>query len=362
MTASAAALRSRIHGIDVARALAIIGMVMAHTAPFGSSDDGGVFGAIYRSVNGRAAILFGVLAGVGVSILHDRSRGSIVGTMLWRAVVLFPIGLWLQTLETPVAVILQYYAFFFLVGSFATQLADRVLFTTAVGIAFIGPLTILGMRGAGLSRPPIPDWYELDETLFLILIAGYYPLVTWVAPLFMGMWLGRRDLRSEAFSRRLVLGGAMALALGYLISIVLSDRLGTPANPADLRNLVAIEPHNQMPLWLITATGVASMVLGMALIVERRFPTWMAGLAAVGRLAFTVYVTHLVILGANSELLAGNDTYAEAWASIIRFVLVALILCYAYVQLVGTGPFEWLLRAPQSIARRRRLKASIPAS
>ncbi len=347
-------MKKRIVGIDVARAIAIIGMVMAHIGPLGVTDDSAAAIA-YRSVHGRSAILFGLLAGVGVSLFHGRSRGRVSTTqaMVWRAVVLFPIGVWLQSLDTPVAVILQYYAFFFLAAAVAVHLPDRMLIAGAVFSALVGPLMVLGLAAAGVSRPPVPEWYQVDRTLFMVLIAGYYPLVTWMAPLLTGLWIGRRDLRSDTFSLRLVGGGLAALAVGYIVSVMLIGVVGDPATSMDVRRLAVIEPHNQMPLWLLTATGAACAVLGSSLFVARRVPQLMEPLVAMGRLAFTIYVAHLVVFEVDPERLVPNETYADAWARIGWFVVVVAIASVVYRRLVGTGPFEYLLRAPWAITRRR---------
>lgn len=56
----------RIRGVDAARALAVVGMVMVHIGPTGGP---GAAGTVYGITHGRASVLFVLLAGVGVSIL-----------------------------------------------------------------------------------------------------------------------------------------------------------------------------------------------------------------------------------------------------------------------------------------------------
>jgi peptidoglycan/LPS O-acetylase OafA/YrhL len=58
----------RVRGIDVARALAVVGMVMVHIGPV-RMEGSGLVGAAYRLPHGRASILFVVVAGIGVSLL-----------------------------------------------------------------------------------------------------------------------------------------------------------------------------------------------------------------------------------------------------------------------------------------------------
>ncbi|MBW3606239.1 MAG: DUF1624 domain-containing protein, partial [Actinobacteria bacterium] len=135
-------VHTRIRGIDMARALAIVGMVMVHIGPQ-RLPGGGVVGAAYRAPHGRAAIGFIVLAGIGVSLLAGaRTRGrrtDATTRLVWRALLLFPAGIALQTLEINVAVILQYYAVYFLVAAAAMRLSDRGLLWLAAASATLGP-------------------------------------------------------------------------------------------------------------------------------------------------------------------------------------------------------------------------------
>jgi uncharacterized membrane protein len=71
---ASSAARGRIQGIDLARAVAILGMVMVHIGPI-RLDGFGLTGAAYRLPVSHASILFVVVAGIGISLLAgDRSR------------------------------------------------------------------------------------------------------------------------------------------------------------------------------------------------------------------------------------------------------------------------------------------------
>src|SRR5690606_28996784 len=100
----------RIPGVDLARALAIIGMFAAHVGPTYLESPAG---RLYALPHGRASVLFVVLAGVGVSLLAgSRSKGLAEARrrLLGRAWWLLPAGLVLQALKHGVLVILQTYA------------------------------------------------------------------------------------------------------------------------------------------------------------------------------------------------------------------------------------------------------------
>ena len=91
----------RLPGIDVARALAIFGMIAAHVASGPSSVsimDPSTYPAL---VHGRPAVLFALLAGVSISLMTGRgerptSVNDVRGIrlkLIGRALAIFLIGL-----------------------------------------------------------------------------------------------------------------------------------------------------------------------------------------------------------------------------------------------------------------------------
>lgn len=328
----------RITGVDAARAVAIVGMVMVHIGPFPLVGDDAL-SISYRTSHGRASILFVVLAGVGVALLAPRvGVASLARRLLFRAAVLLPLGLALQLLPTRVAVILQYYAVYFLIAFAASLLGDRTLLGLALGSVVVGPVLYL------VAQAQRPDWFPEDAVtrplgvLRGLLLTGYYPALTWAPPILFGLWLGRRDLRAPTVRRRMVLGGALVAALAYLSSEVL-----TTAFPG--RELLVSSAHSDMPLAIVGATAVATAILGLMLIAADRLPRLSWPLVATGQLALTVYVGHLLVLAVAPTLLL-RDTVEGATGSILRFALVVGVLATLWRLRFARGPLEALLALP----------------
>lgn len=351
------ARRARIQGLDAARALAVVGMVMVHFGPFPLSGDD-LATVAYRSSHGRASILFVVLAGIGVSLLAgDRSAPRLRSTWLrlgYRAAVLLPLGLALQPLDHGVLVILQYYAVYFLVAGVVVGLGDRVVLGLAVALAVLGPVAYLG------GQMVLPGWFEAggpaaitDEPAQItrdLLLTGSYPVVVWSAPVLFGVWLGRRDLRAPAVRGWLVGGGVAAAATVYGMSLALEAWLGAPAEEPAWGRLILGEAHSQMPVWLIGATAVATAVVGLTLVLADRLPRLLWPLIAAGQLAFTVYVGHLFVLAWAPQLLS-RDTVAGAAVSVARFTLITALLAMAWRAVFRRGPLEVVLRLPWTLRR-----------
>lgn len=347
-----AARRGRIQGLDAARALAVVGMVMVHFGPFPLSGED-LASVAYRTTHGRASILFVVLAGVGVSLLAgDRSPARLRSSWLrlaYRAAVLLPLGLALQPLDHGVLVILQYYAVYFLVAAAVLPLGDRALLGLALALGVLGPVAHLAGEMA------LPGWFEAGGPAAItdgpvqitrdLLLTGSYPVVTWSAPVLFGMWLGRRELRATAVRWWLVGGGAAAAAVVYGSSLALQGWLGVPGEEPTWLRLVTGEAHSQMPPWLMGATAVATVVIGLTLLLADHLPRLLWPLVATGQLAFTVYVGHLLVLAWAPHLLA-RETVPAAGLSVLRFTVVTAALAMAWRAAFRRGPLELLLRLP----------------
>lgn len=345
----------RIPGIDLARALAILGMLAVHVGP---TDAEGVAGTLYGLTHGRAAILFGLLAGVGVSLLaasRTTSTGEARLKLVWRAAVLLSLGLWLQPLDHGVFVILQDYALLFLLATLVLGVPDRLLLASAGAVTAAGSVGYLW----GLIHAPedferlAAEWGDpLGEIVHRLILSGPYPLITWAGPFLFGMWLGRRDLRPFAVRFRLVAGGATAAVGAWAVSRVLVARWDEPGGPGWDR-LIIDDPHSQMPLWLLGSTGSAVLVVGASLIVADRATRATWPLVAAGQLAFTVYVGHLLLLHRQRDLMT-SDEVGGATLIVLGFAVAAMALATAWRAVLSRGPLELLLHLPWSVASRNR--------
>lgn len=342
---SRAAPARRLSGVDVARVIAVAGMVMVHFGP--NPVPTTTAGRIYDLSHGRASILFALLAGVGVTLLFQRrSAGNPMlgrGRILLRAAILLPIGLWLQSLDHGVLVILHYYALYFVLAALVVSLPDRWIIAGAAWVILIGPLIYMTGESAR------PEWYSdspstigdpASKIVRDLLLAGSYPLVTWAAPLLVGVWVGRRNL-SSLNVKWMLFGGGISLAIGSIIA----TRLSSWTESARLTQLLTVEPHNQMPLWLTGSIGSALAILGGMLLLSDVLGRAIWPLVAAGQLALSIYVGHLFVLHANSELLRRDDVSA-AFVSVGVFMLVTIVLCTLWRLVFSRGPLEAILGAP----------------
>ncbi len=352
--------RVRLRGVDVARAVAVLGMVAVHFGPNPLPETFG--GDLYGVFRGRASVLFVLLAGVGVALLARRGTGwRVRGRLLTRGALLLPLGMWLQGLDHNVLVILQYYAVYFLFAALLLSAPGWLIF---IGIGFsltLGPMLYL----VGFDATPrlFAEGYAafgepVGAVFYDLLLSGAYPLATWAAPLLFGILLGRLDLTSGRIRIGMVSGG-LAVAVGSaLVSRTFAPKnasllFDSPRYPQDagFERLFSSEPHSQMPLWLLGATASAIAVLGLCLLLADALPRAIQPLAATGQMALTVYVGHIILLSTAPEIVE-RETVPAAVVSVGTFMVVVAVVCFLWRLLLPRGPLEAALAAPGLLIER----------
>ena len=352
MSAGTTELSPRLRGVDVARAVAVLGMVMVHFGPTPAPDT--ALGWLYELPHGRASVLFVLLAGVGVALLAGGSgeavpgrRAGARGRLVLRAALLLPLGLWLQGLDHGVLVILQFYAVYFLFAALVLALPDPLLLAVAAVAVVGGAVAYLlaGMAAPGWFDPyPARMGDPSGEVVRELVLSGAYPLAIWSAPLLVGMWIGRRDL-ALARTGGWLLGGGLAL------SVAASLLAPEPMGVSGLAELLNVEAHSQMPLWMIGSIGSGCAMLGGALLLVAWLPRATWPLVATGQMALTVYVGHLLLLAANEELVR-RETVPDAFLSVGVFAALVACGCVLWRAVLPRGPLEYALAAPWWVVER----------
>ncbi|TDS84719.1 DUF418 domain-containing protein [Nesterenkonia aurantiaca] len=351
MLSSQARGLSRLYALDVARAAAVFGMIIVNVGPYNTD---GWASWIVRALNGRASILFVVLAGIGVTFLARRSLTKGItrrSTLLWRGLLLLALGLGLQTLEHGVNVILSTYAALFFLAAFMVKMSTRWLFFSATASALLGPvLWILARQTTHFQIEPAQIGDSPFEIIGAILVSGPYPLVVWIAPFFLGVWLGRQPLGNSKVQWRLVYLGAIAGFGAFGASEVLVRVLGEPdTTEVGFDRMISAVGHSQMPLWLISSIGTAVMLLGILLIVVPHISQRIRLLVVVGQMPLTAYTVHLVIIAL--VIYPGPQNPIEGFLISCAIMLGLILFAVLWMANFRYGPLETLLRKTPGFLR-----------
>ncbi|MBQ4827397.1 DUF418 domain-containing protein [Leisingera sp. HS039] len=328
----------RLHGLDIARFLAFCGMVLvnfriaAQVAP--GTDAISLF---TNSLEGRAAALFVVLAGIGVSLgTPDRA------TMFRRAVFLFAIGLLNLTIFD--ADILHFYALYFLVALPFLTVSSRTLLWAAAGTLVIGLAGLLLLDYEAhwnWDTLTYAEFWTLEGFLRHSFFNGWHPVFPWAAFLFLGMWIGRLDLASRRVQARMIVWGVAAAVLGALPGMLLQD-----PELAELFGTSAIPPG---PFYIIAASGTAVAVTGLMLAIGPALDKAGLGewLAAPGRQALSLYAAHILLGMGTLEAMGqldGSLGTSRIFGYSLGFCALSMVLVWIWNIFARNGPLEALMR------------------
>jgi uncharacterized membrane protein len=377
---------SRIVGLDVARCLALLGMMAVHVHDRLTA--AGDLSLTYLVAGGRASALFAVLAGVslalmsgGVAPVGGPQRRRLVLGLAVRAVLVAAVGMWLAGFGSGIAVILTYYGVLFLLGLPFLGLGARALAVLAVVWAVLAPVVSHLLRPAlparGYDSPGFGDLADPGRLAGELLFTGYYPVFSWLAFLLAGMAVGRCDLRAWRTQITLVAVGAALAVTSSLLSwwvlgradvrdalfpsvpdltraevLDLLDRAslgGTPPTGGGWQWLLVAVPHTATPADLAHSIGTSLCVIGVCLLVVRLLSEagerGVAVLFGAGTMTLTLYTLHVVMRSPGYWPADSPDTLR--W-----HVLVVMAIGAVFVALRRRGPLETIVGAPQRLLRR----------
>ncbi|WP_419798635.1 MAG: DUF418 domain-containing protein [Terasakiella sp.] len=339
----------RLDGLDMARFIAFIGMVIVNfNVVMGGDPETGVLSFFIKTLEGRAAATFVVLAGIGLglAVKNDNSNQSVSDTIK-RALFLLVLGL-LNTLIFD-ADILHYYAFYFLFGVFCLRLSSVYLLILMglTNIAFFIMLLIFDYdAGWNWADYSYVDFWTLAGFARNLFFNGWHPVFPWLSFLLWGIVLSRLSLAQKNTQNTLIICGF----LGYLgvetLSVVCMN-LFAGADP-ELLLLFGTGPVPPFPLYIGAGVSVASMVVGICLKSAR----WMEKTGALGiiipagRQTLSLYIGHIVVGMGTLEALGmlGGQSVLSVVAAAFIFCAVAIVYAYFYSRMFKRGPIETLMR------------------
>ncbi|MFQ5490564.1 MAG: DUF418 domain-containing protein [Phycisphaerae bacterium] len=355
--------KNRIVGYDLARALAVFGMVVVNFKIVMGAERHGPdwLVSLVGLIDGRAAATFVVLAGAGLSLLSSKGRtqnDSVLlardrRTLLKRAAFLFVVGS-LYTSIWP-ADILHFYGVYLAGAAFLLAAPTRRLWAVAgsLVLAFGVMLFVLDYEKGW-------DWSNLSyEGLWTpvgmvrhVFFNGFHPVVPWLAFVLLGMILGRQNMASPAVRRRVFAWGAGVAVAAELMSWLLINALVSVASPSEGQNIRAVfgtGPMPPMPLYMIAGAGTACAVIAASISLGERCgdSVWLRPFVATGQLALTLYVGHVVIGMGTLEACGRleNQTLPFAVSASAFFCVAGVIFAHAWRRKFRRGPIEAVMRA-----------------
>ena len=187
---------TRVLGLDLARFLAIAGMVVAHTVP--DDEQGPVAGFL---VNGNASTLFALASGTSAVLASRRylavgEAGRARVSLAIRGACLILLGLLLGSLPQQAVIVLVYLgAALLLAVPFLTAPRWVLIGAAALLAVVVPPLNVLARQSLDVFSDgfsvSVVDVADPVRALRTVLLTGTYPALTWLVYILAGMLVGR---------------------------------------------------------------------------------------------------------------------------------------------------------------------------
>ncbi|MEM9671840.1 MAG: DUF418 domain-containing protein [Cyclobacteriaceae bacterium] len=353
--------RKRIIGIDLARALAVIGMIIVNfRVVFG--DEGALW--LQRTVgilDGKAAATFVVLAGVGLAFTtntalrnKDEVKLRIVRKrIVKRACFLFVIGL--SYLLIWPADILHFYGVYMLIILLLLRSRASIILLVSLALIVIYPLLIMLWpyeTGWDFEALAYQGFWTFNGFMSNLFFNGFHPVIPWVSFMLVGYWLGKQDLHNEKVVKRIFwisLGVFLAIqGLSFGAITVLSA--GNPQVAQELTEIIGTSPMPSLPMYMLNGIAIAFTVISGCILLTKPYGNskLVKALRKTGKLALTFYVAHVVVGMGVVELVApaklGHYPIGFSAVYAIFFSVSCVFFAVYWLKYNQIGPLEGIMR------------------
>lgn len=366
---------ARLRGIDLARGLAILGMMAIHLLPEATGDGDPTW--TWLTFGGRSAALFALLAGFSLSFMSGGRRGVTKDTwarsglsIATRALLITVIGLVLGQISVEISVILTYYGLLFLIVIPLLALRPLALALLGLFAAVAGPVLMFlalpyAPEASITTEDPSLSWLATPGALLWdLFVTGVYPVPVWAAYVLVGLAAGRLvSVRSPRFAARLFIGGLTLALVAWFSAQFLAGVVGgaeglaelTPGLDADEARdigiwgfdevlptsswwwLTIVAPHSSTPFDVLHTLGSALAVLGLCLLIMRKERPGARLIITAGTMPLSIYTLHVLM----TELVFRD--LVHPWVSLIAQLAILGVFAWAWSRKFGQGPLELVL-------------------
>ena len=354
-----AATSSRIVGYDVARAMAILGMVLVNYTSLMEVDtfSPSWLKPIVYWVYGRAAVVFVMLAGISVSMMASRSTAptatrALQKRLFIRSALLLIAGLLLWRWWE--ADILHFYALFIGVSACTALWPHRRLLRCTALLLLIS-LPVSAALTASYDLGDTLAWLDTQNPVIRLLLdyvtSCYYPLFPWLGIFLGGMVLGRREPTNPYFWRRLCLAGLLICLMAETVSalsMVWAENHELEIEGNFWFTFLRSEAFPVTPMFILSAGGSGLVLIGLCRMISSepsRTAMGMQLLAIFGQLSLTMYMAHIAWGIFYKHWLSGSGTGITSHQMVLAmgvFDLAGLLFALGWRCYFQRGPLEML--------------------
>ena len=354
-------MKKRIIGIDVARALAVIGMIIVNfKVVFGANGLPWVksFASVFE---GKAAATFVVLAGVGLALMtnsaiknKDTAKLKIVrNRILKKALFLFIVGVSYVVIWP--ADILHFYGVYMGIALLLLSSSQKTIIITALSIIIAFPILLTFWdfeTGWDFETLEYQGFWTLNGFMRNLFFNGFHPVLPWSSFLLFGYWFGKQDLHNHKFIKKICWTSTIAFIFIQALSAVSISFLseGNEKFVQEFTEILGTNPMPPLPIYMFNGVAVAFAIISACILIAKKFEDNIIidALNKTGQLALTFYVAHVIIGMGIVEVIApskmGNYTVEFSVIYALGFSLLCVLFAVVWRKYKKQGPLEWLMQ------------------
>lgn len=354
-------MKKRIIGIDVARALAVIGMIIVNFKVVFGANGGGPLKTFAQLFEGKAAATFVVLAGIGLALMtnsairnQDQAKLRKARLKIFkRAILLFVIGL--SYIAIWPADILHFYGVYMLISIWFISKKNSSILLGVLSFITLFPILLLVIdyeTAWDFSTLNYEGFWTVKGFFRNLFYNGFHPVIPWTAFMLFGLWYGKQDLNKDQFLKKSLRISSLVFILTQVISIVLIKILakGNPAAIDFWDSLLGTSPMPPMPLYMLNGISISIVIISACILIAKKYEDnrIITTLNKTGQLALTFYVAHVIfgmgIVEAIGPLELGAYSIQFSVLYALVFSLFCIIFAVIWLNYKKSGPLEWVFR------------------
>jgi len=354
-------MHQRIIGFDLARAYAIFGMFIVNfNFCFGSFMDNTAMGRFLNLFVGNSTAIFIILAGMGVSLMSNRSNYSELEKKKLKSIILkrswFLVALGLLLFSWWPGDILHFYGAYMHIAAF-------FLFVPKKYYLWLGAFAIAGFHVL-LQIIPIDtswnfdtfqyaDFWTLQGFLRNTIYNGWNSIFPWLCYFMIGMFLGRLDWQKKSTKKNVFLIGLLLFtvfeAIRFYTNHYVTDEYWT-------HYIMSEYFPAYIPFMMITI-GFALIVIPICMVIGEKLPSnkIINALVKTGQMTLSFYIIHITIgmlifskltgqiyTGYLTQQAPSSPLFIFSFACM--FYLICVLFAIVWTKKFTHGPLETIMR------------------
>ena len=360
---------SRIESLDVARAIALFGVVAMNfhaylngarsMYPIHPSVWERMFNPLTGPLTTRFAATFVLVAGIGVSLFTQRARESnnradiqharIV--LLRRGALLYFVGYFVQWVWP--GTILFYYGAYFIIAAAVFAWSSKRLIALG-GVSIIIAAGLSWWRASQLLDGNNTRWLSPSpnspRNLLIRTFVDYtHPVFPWIAFFIAGIVLGRHIHHLSKIRLPLMFFAILVVLTTHVANFLFAPASQIADRDFVVARLLSTQPLDRGMLFSLGTLATAIVALCLVSLVVDRLPrlTLTQIIARAGRMTLSMYLLHVIFFNLVVHRLhwVGATGLDTALVLSLSFYVVALFLANGWNKRFGLGPAERAYRA-----------------